>query len=85
MSSSIYPNSATRKLFGQAGQALRNQSKRFGSVMEIERNKILTKAQKEELKYKLEISDLKKSLKKFKMAVIILSVSLLVSIVIHFI
>lgn len=32
MSSFIYPNSATRKMFGQAGNKMRNQAKRFSEI-----------------------------------------------------
>lgn len=34
MSSFLYPNSATRKLYGQAGMALERQNKRFMTIQQ---------------------------------------------------
>lgn len=34
MSKTIYPNSATRKLYGQSGEAMQRQNKRFMSIQE---------------------------------------------------
>lgn len=34
MSSFLYPNSATRKMYGQAGKVLQRQNKRFASIQQ---------------------------------------------------
>lgn len=43
MSSFIYPNSETRKMFGKAGDRLAKQRKYYNSVLEKERTEMLAK------------------------------------------
>lgn len=38
----MYPNSATRKLYGQVGKALQRQNKRFQNYQQQEREKRIT-------------------------------------------
>ena len=83
MSSFLYPNSATRKLYGQAGQAMQRQNKRFVSIVQrLEkeaRDKELKLRETAEQKFEREMLRMKKIQKRIIIGFVIVVTVLLIT------